>query len=186
MVGWFDDGPDTAAWYEGSWYGPTVSPTGSSVLGLSYLNASSHWAYQSIGTRNAGQLSVAFQFDAGSFTDAGGARNMGLTFTLYQSDGSFVGADRTDIAGAFGTTLIDSFSMATGNLTPGQMLTGLTGSLNLASANTTGELFLRVSNYAAGTGDPWAAVDNLTIIPEPGAALLGTMAGLFLFRRSRR
>jgi hypothetical protein len=185
VVGWFDDSPSPTNWWEGAWYGPTVSPNGTSVLGLSYMNATSHWAYQSIGTNSESLATIALQFDVGSFTDAGGLRNLGVTFSLYQSDGSFSGADNANIVGAVGVTLIDSFSVTTGDIAAGAMVPGLTGSLDLATANTTGELFLHITNFAAGTGEPWAAVDNLVVVPEPSTALLGGIGVLALLRRRR-
>ena len=185
VVGWFDDSPSPTNWWEGSWYGPTVSPNGSSVLGVSYMAGAPHWAYQSIGTNSSGWTTIPLQFDLGSFTDAGGLRNLGVTFSLYQSNGSFTGADNTDILGAGGVTLIDSFNVSTGDLAPGAMVAGLTGSLSLATANPGGELFLRISNFDPGTGEPWAAVDNLAIVPEPSLGLLGSL-GLFGLLRRRR
>ncbi|MES2924299.1 MAG: immunoglobulin domain-containing protein [Verrucomicrobiota bacterium] len=168
VVGWFDDSPSPTNWWEGAWYGPTVSPftTNRSCLGLSWQGGTPHWAYQGIGTNSAGAQNLKLQFDAGSFTDAGEARNLGIKVDLYQSNGSFVGGDNVDIATAGGVTLISTFSVATGNLTAGQTVTALNGTLSLATANTTGQLFLRISNYAAGAGQPWAAVDNLVIVAD--------------------
>jgi hypothetical protein len=185
VVGWFDDSPSPTNWWEGAWYGPTVSPNGTSVLGLSWMGGTEHWAYQSIGTNSEGWTTIPLQFDVGSFTDAGGLRNLGVIFQLYQSDGSFTGADNTNLAGAAGVTLIDSFSISTGDIAAGAMVNGLTGSLSLATANPTGELFLRITNFDAGTGEPWAAVDNISIVPEPSIALLGGL-GLFGLLRRRR
>jgi hypothetical protein len=146
-------------------------------MGLGYIGATPHWAYQSIGVNDSGLTSLALMFDIGSFTDAGGPRNMGITLSLYQSDGTFVGADNSDIAGAAGITLIDTVSLTSGSLAPGGFVNAQT-SLNLATANNTGELFLRFVNYSTGTGEPWAAIDNVQIVPEPSALALLGMAGL--------
>ncbi len=189
---WFNSYPTAAGqvnnwWWEGTWYGPTVSPNGTSVMGLGYMFTTPHWAYQGIGVNDGGLPSLNLQFDVGSFTDAGVARNMGVTLSLYQSDGTFVGADNSDIAGAAGVTLIDSVSLTSGSLNPGQVVT-LQTALNLASANNTGGLFLRFINYSTGTGEPWAAIDNVMIVPVPepsSLALLGLGGlGLLLRRRS--
>lgn len=182
---WFNSLPVTPGnWWEGTWYGPTVSPNGTSVMGLGYMWTTPHWAYQSIGVNDGGLTSLSLQFDVGSFTDAGGARNMGVTLSLYQSDGTFVGADNSDIAGASGITLIDSVSLTSGSLNPGQYVT-LTTALNLATANGTDPLFLRFVNYSTGTGEPWTAIDNLAIVPEPATFALIGLGGLVVLLRRR-
>lgn len=182
---WFDTVTvNTANWWESAWAGPTVSPNGTSVLGLSYNNTTPNWAYQGIGVNDGGLTDLDLRFDVGSFTDAFEARDMGITLSVYQSDGSFVGADNTDVDGAAGITLIDSVSLTSGSLNAGDVVT-LNTSLDLATANLTDQLYLRVINYATATGQPWAAVDNLLIVPEPASfALAGFgMAALLVFRR---
>jgi hypothetical protein len=162
-----------------------VSPNGTSVMGLGYMFTTPHWAYQDIGINDGGLTSLNLQFDLGSFTDAGVPRDMGVTLSLYQSDGSFVGADNSDIAGAAGITLIDSVSLTSGSLNPGQFVT-LQTALNLASANNTGDLFLRFVNYSTGIGEPWAAIDNVTLVPVPEpstVALMGLGSLAILLRR---
>jgi hypothetical protein len=186
VIDWYNSLPGTPAnWWEGTWYGPTVSPNGTSVMGLGYIAATPHWGYQAIGVNDGALSSLGLQFDAGSFTDAGGTRNLGITVSLYQSS-SFVGADNTDIAGAGGVTLIDSVSLTSGNLSAGQVVT-LTTSLNLATANTTDQLYLRFVNYSTGTGEPWTAIDNLSItpVPEPSTLALAGLGGLALLLRRR-
>jgi hypothetical protein len=187
---WFNSLPSPAGqvnnwWWEGTWYGPTVSPNGTSVMGLGYLFTTPHWSYQGIGVNDGGLTSLSLQFDVGSFTDAGGPRDMGITLSLYQS-ASFVGADNADIAGAGGVTLIDSVNLTSGALNAGQVAT-LTASLNLASANATDALFLRFVNYSTGTGEPWAAIDNVSIVvPEPTSLALISLGGAALLLRRRQ
>jgi hypothetical protein len=184
---WFDPHTDTAGqWWRATWYGPTVSPNGTSVMGLSWmLQGTQNWAYQGIGVNDGGLSTLTLQFDVGSFTDANGARDMGITLSLFQS-ASFVGADNTDIEGAGGVTLIDTVNVTSGSLTPGTFVTKQV-TLNLGSANGTDPLFLRFENYSTGTGDPWAAIDNVQIVPEPTAfALVGLAGALGLIYRRRK
>jgi len=187
---WFNSLPTVTgqannSWWEGTWYGPTVSPNGTSVMGLGYMFATPHWAYQSLGINDAGASSLALQFDIGSFTDAGGARDMGITVALYQTDGSFTPADDVDIAGAAGVTLIDSVSLTSGALAPGESVTR-TANLDLSGANNSSPIFLRFINSPTGTGEPWAAIDNIQIVPEPGTlAILGVAAAAGLVYRRR-
>ncbi len=184
---WFDphtDVPDQ--WWRATWYGPNVSPNGTSVMGLSWmLPETQNWAYQNLGVNDGGLTTLSLQFDIGSFTDAGGPRDMGITLSLYQS-ASFIGADNTDIDGASGVTLLDTVNVTSGSLDPGTFVTKQVN-LNLASANSTDPIYLRFENYATATGQPWAAIDNVQIIPEPTAfALVGLAGALGMMRRRRQ
>ncbi len=177
---WFDPQAATPGnWWEATWYGPTVSPNGTSVMGLSWMWATSNWAYQNIGVNDGGLTDLTIQFDVGSFTDAGGARDMGITVEIYQL---FTPGDNADIAG--GLQLIDSVSQTSGALLPGEEVT-LTATFDLTSANATDDLYLRFSNYATATGDPWASIDNVKIIPEPATMVLLGLGSLALLRRKR-
>jgi PEP-CTERM putative exosortase interaction domain len=185
---WFNSLPTASGqennwWWEGTWYGPTFSPNGTSVMGLGYMFTTTHWAYQNIGVNDGGLTSLTLQFDIGSFTDAGGPRDLGVTLAIYQAPGSFIGADDIDIVGADGVTLIDSVSLTTGPLAPGGIVTKQ-ATLNLGTANGTDPLFLRFVNFSTGTGEPWTAIDNIQIVPEPSAFALVALAGFgFLIRR---
>jgi len=187
VVGWFDRGV-TGNWWESTWAGPTVSPNGTPVLGLSYMYQTLNWAYQSIGVNDGGLTSFALQYDVGSFTDAGGPRDFGLTFSVYKVDGTFAGgADDVDLVGAAGATLLDTITVFSGALDPGQMLTGQTVSFNIAGSAGS-ELFLRLQNEVGTVGEPWTAVDNIQIVPEPSAMALGGLSLLFsaICRRNRK
>ncbi len=180
VTGWFDTVTvNTNNWWESTWAGPTVSPTGSSVLGLSYMFTTTNWAYQSIGVNDAALASVPVGFKLGSFTDAGSARDLGVAISVYQA-ASFVGADNVDIAADPGVTLIDSVSF-NAVLDPGAWI-WKSGVLDLSSANTTDELFIRLENFAGTVGEPWTAVDNLSI-PEPATMALLGLGALVLRRK---
>lgn len=183
---WYDtyptaDGQTNNWWWEGTWYGDYVSPTGSSVMGLSYMY-STNWAYQSIGVNDEGLTELVLSFDVGSFTDAGEDRDLGVTISVYESDGTFTGADESDIADATTVTLIDSVDILE-TLSAGDYVT-VTITLDLTSAGD-GELFLRFENYAGTTGTPWVAIDNVSIVPEPATLALLGLGGLLAGRKRR-
>ena len=158
---WFDAvTANTGNWWESTWAGPNVSPNGTSVMGLSYMFTTANWAYQSIGYNDLQRDSLDVSFDVGSFTDAGGTRDLGVTIAIYESDGTFVPADNTDIDGAAGITLIDSVDVLN-TLAPGVMISS-SATLNLSSAGE-GELYIRFVNYIGTTGEPWTAIDNISI-----------------------
>ena len=170
VTGWYDTVTDTPEnWWESTWAGPNVSPNGTSVLGLSYIDGTNNWAYQSIGTNDNNWPSMQVTYDVGSFTDASEARDLGVTISVYQSNGSFVPADNTDIDGNAGVTLIDSVSTIYPLVAVGQYRTD-TIILRLPT-DSTNELFIRFANYAGTTGEPWTAIDNVSIaslVPDNG------------------
>lgn len=186
VTGWYDTvTADAPSWWQTTWAGPTVSPNGTSVLGLSYMGGTTNWAYQSIGTNSDSLATITIGFDAGSFTDAwGDPRDLGITVSVYKTDGTFIPGDNTDIDGAAGVTLLDSFNWSQ-LVERGVMVTGIEGILDISGATSTDELFLRFENFAGANGEPWTAVDNISIIPEPGAALLGGLGLLGLLRRRK-
>lgn len=169
IVDWFNFvGADPGAWWASAWQGPVVSFNGSTIFGLSGDPNIAAWAYQSAGFNDAGRTSVDLRFDVGMFADAGETRDLGVTVQLYQSDGSFVPAENSDISTATGVTLIDTKSTTTGALTASQFQRK-TLNLNLAAANSTGEFFVRFSNFngGAGAGDPWTMIDNIKWLVSP-------------------
>lgn len=192
VTGWFDTVTvNTGSWWETTWAGPTVSPNGTPVMGLSYNNNTLNWAYQSIGINAGGLSAIGITYDVGSFTDAGAQRDLGLTFSVYQVDGTYAGgADNTDISGATGATLLDSVTVFSGLLNAGQMLTGQTVALNI-SGSTGSELYLRIENAVGattGANGPWTAVDNISVtsVPEPTTLALAGLGGMALLGLRRR
>lgn len=185
-VNWYVPTTSTGGnWWTSTWVGPTVSPNGTPVLGLSFMT-STNWAYQNIGVNNSGATSFTLDFDLGSFTDAGSARNLGVTVSLYQSS-SFVAATGADVNGAAGVTLLGSQSVASGLINPGAVVHE-TLAFDLTGANTTDALYLRFINYQVDTTQPWAAIDNVTLapVPEPSTFALAGLGGLaLLFHRLR-
>lgn len=187
VTNWFDTVTGTPAnWWESTWAGPTVSPNGTSVLGLSYMFTTPNWAYQSIGVNDGGETSLVLQYDVGSFTDAGGIRDLGVTFAVYSVDGTYAGgADNVDIDGAAGATLLDSVSVMHEDVAIGTMLVDQTVALDITGTSGS-ELYVRLINYAGVDGEPWTAVDNIEVIPEPATiSLVGIFGAGVLFMRRR-
>jgi len=189
VLSWFDanqNGQSDSAWWLSTWYGPVVSPTGSSVMGLSWSSPS--WAYQNIGVNDSGLDVLEVTFDLGSFTDAGGPRDIGIMLNVYQEDGTFAAADDADIDGAAGVTLIGS-GQTHQLLDPGTFQT-VSVYVDLSPANPANDLWLRFINFDAGADNPWAAIDNVsvtTVVPEPTTlALAGLGMAALLFKRRQR
>jgi hypothetical protein len=187
-VDWFV--PTTSGnWWESTWVGPNVSPNGTPVLGLSWMGSTPNWAYQNIGMNNIGATSFTLDFDIGSFTDSGETRNLGVTVSLYQS-ASFTAANGTDVNGAAGVALLGSQSVTSGPI-PAHATTIVheTLTFDFSGANTTDPLYIRLVNFSTGTGQPWTAIDNITLtpVPEPSTmALCGLMSLGFLVRRQAK
>jgi hypothetical protein len=153
------------------------------------------FAYQNIGTLAPGpQTKARISFDAATVQDQAGNNQHDIVFSIYQDDGSFAGAQNVDINGAAGVTLIGSASYLTllrngaasaDNPEAGSVL------IDLSSANTTNDLWLRIGQPNDVPGVPsWLALDNVTIaqvIPEPAtvALVLAGIIGLGLSRRRR-
>ena len=186
VTDWYDTVTvNTSNWWETTWAGPNVSPDGTPVLGLSYMFDTTNWAYQSIGTNDSGALTLALKYDVGSFTDAGGDRDLGVVFSVYQNDGATGMDDNVDLAGLSGATLLDSVTTFTGAIGAGVMLTDQMVLLDI-SGSAGKELFLRLENAVGTVGQPWTAVDNIRIAPEPASLALVGLGGLALLAVSRR
>ncbi|TWT35718.1 hypothetical protein KOR34_06120 [Posidoniimonas corsicana] len=159
-----------------------ISPNDTAVLALSANAADATldgaglngYAYQSIGTAG-GANSVTFSFDWGSFDDAPGPRDLGLTFSILEdTSGSALVEDLSDILGQPGVAVIDSMSTS-------QLDVPISGTFNeewtfdLSSAGS-GNLYLRINNYEtdAANNEAWIFVDNINcdICELPGELTL--------------
>lgn len=188
VTGWYDTITATPEnWWESTWAGPTVSPNGTSVLGLSYMFDTPNWAYQSIGVNDGGLTSLEIEYDIGTFTDTGALRDVAVTWGVYSVDGTYAGgADNADIDGAVGATLVDTFSSSIYTFNPGGGITDDQTATFDISGTSGSELYLRVINVAGVNDTPWTAIDNLSVVPEPATFGLVAFFGagvLFIRRR---
>lgn len=153
---WYDRNGDQGAYYLSTWYGSAVSPNGTSLMGLSWEGDEGHWAYQNIGVNDDGLIALGVQFDLAAWLGA----DIGIEVAVHQ--GQWGGAaDDVDIVG--NATLIDT-ALVTRTL-PFGVMEAVTVTLGLASANSTDPLWLRFINYEVGGSDPWAFIDNVSIVP---------------------
>ncbi len=206
ITGWYDYNNGTS--WQNPWQDtrdaevPTDSQSGYSGQGaaaFSGISASTNqlgvglngYLYQSIGT-DASATAFDVTFDWGDFGNIQGSlRDLGLTIAVYEFNGtgSFVADNNTDVNGADGVTLLDSFSVVLNTAgAPSKLTIGESGTLDISSQSG-GELFLRINNYDAGADTPWLMVDNVAIsnvIPEPATIGLVAVFGagvLFVRRR---
>lgn len=131
------------------------------------------WAYQSIGFNTGGLPALQIQYEIGSLI--GGwpdepldPRNLVLTISLYESDGSFSGSDDLDIDGAEGVTRIDSVTVSYPGMTPDVDV--VTDSVTLQyTGSASGELFLRFENEGDDDDDTddRFSIDNVQIVALP-------------------
>ncbi len=125
-----------------------------------------NWAYQSIGTKEAGDTVIQIAFDWARLTDQGAdPLEIGLTFTILESNGTFTPENGAalDIFGASGVTVVDQVTK-TSVLTTGDPGQEEVWQFDLSSAGS-GELFLRIHQYEL-TIDSWnfIGVDNIRIL----------------------
>ncbi len=168
VLSWFDsagnsDNTGTDQWWSGSWYGPGVSPTGTSGVGFSAWN--SPWIFQNIGVNDLGRTDLEVTLTIGSFTDAAQARDLEVLVEIYQPGSGFVPEEAVDIADSY--TALDSFSITGTGLEAGDTVTD-SGTLDLSGANATDAIYLRISNPKAiednsSDNQSWVGVDNVSI-----------------------
>ncbi|MAT69048.1 MAG: hypothetical protein CMJ58_05935 [Planctomycetaceae bacterium] len=189
---WFDF--SGANFWENAWQISIdgISPNDTTVLALSAFAADdtvdgvgqNGYAYQDLGTAD-GATSMTLRFDWGSFDDAGGPRDLGVTFSILESDGSFVPDEQTDILGATGVTLISQNSTSQLDVPISGMFSE-EWTFDLSSAGS-GNLYLRINSFepVSGQDQAWVFVDNVRFIPEPATlALAGCgLLGLAVVRR---
>ncbi len=158
---WFDYNVGTGA--AGTYLRLLNSPNGTQYMGLADGNS---WAYQSIGFNTERLPALQIQYDIGRTTNAAEPRDLVITVSIYESDGSFAGSDgprSSDIDGVKGVKLIDSMRVAYPAVAPGQVITDSVTLHYLDS--TVGELFLRFRNNGDGNSDTedLAVIDNVQI-----------------------
>lgn len=156
-----EDVPD---WFEhnDTWIRLRYSPNGTQYMRLGNDNC---WAYQSIGFNTEGLPALQVQYDIGRATNEEAARDLFITVSIYETDGSFAGSDGSNIHGAAGVTLIDSVTTAYPAMDPGEVITDSVTLQYLSSAG--GELFLRFRNEGdeVDDTDDVAVIDNVQIVP---------------------
>lgn len=168
VLGIREDVPD---WFEeeGTYLRLLYSPTSTRYMGMADDDC---WAYQSIGYNTEGVPALQIQYDIGA-VEGGWAqepvipRDLVLTVSIYESDGSFTGSDDVDIEGARGVTLIDSVSVSYPAMEVGKYITDSVTLQYIGS--TSGELFLRFKNEGdgvSGTEDRFA-IDSVQIAELP-------------------
>jgi len=85
---WFDYNVGTGA--AGTYLRLLNSPNGTQYMGLADGNS---WAYQSIGFNTERLPALQIQYDIGRTTNAAEPRDLVITVSIYESDGSFAGSD---------------------------------------------------------------------------------------------
>lgn len=203
VTGWFDMNNGQATFFQHTWHDsrdaevPTDAQSGFSGQAAAALSGiagdgqpsglTGSWLYQSIGS-DATVSTLSIRFDWGDFGNINGnLRDLGITVAVYELTGSFTAADSVDINGAGGVTLLDFVSLSElklGASGPSKLFLDETVNLDISSQSG-GELFLRFNNWDGGADTPWMMLDNVEIVPEPSAALLGGLGLLGLLRRRR-
>jgi hypothetical protein len=139
--------------------------TGPAIDGAGLLG----YVYQNIGTAD-GASEVTISFETGIPLDGpqtAPGRDYGITFTILQTDGTFVPGDELDILGAAGVTVIDQQTKLYEGKIVGDVETE-EWTFDLSSAGA-GDLYLRINHY----GDAWIGIDNVASSspPNPGTLI---------------
>ena len=155
---WFDYDNGTNFWenaWNMNWDGASFNDTSMMLLSAFAADETldgaglNGYAYQSIGT-DATATTLDLSFVWGSPDDASGIRDLGLTITILESDGTFVPDEQTDILGQTGITVLGTINLL-------ELDVPISGTfdenLNFdISGQTGGELFIRINNYETADG----------------------------------
>ena len=121
------------------------------------------YVYQNIGAAD-GASAVTIGFETGIPLDGPTVlpgRDYGATWTILQTDGTFVPGDELDILGAAGVTVIDQITLLYTGKIVGDVETE-EWTFDLSSANA-GDLYLRFNTYSGVNDGPWIGLDNVAI-----------------------
>ena len=183
---------DVPDWYDSNpsefWEGPFCADDGASHNDTATLilptedneiyqginGGGKNYCYQSIGTK-AGETSLSLKFDWARADIHEGLADVGLTFTILESDGQFIPGDDTDIFDRAGVTVVDQKTFFEMSI-PTKLTKYEIWTFDLTSAGG-GELFLRINNCSTAPDayDGWISLDNIEILsivndsPEDGA-----------------
>jgi hypothetical protein len=187
------DDADVVDWYESNegvfWFKPWLKDGGVSHNGTAVTFMSAYdtnvvssaidgagllgFVYQNIGTAD-GAWAVTIGFDTGVPSDGPDSRDYGITFTILESDGSFVPGAEVDVLGAAGVTVIDQQTQLYTDKTNGDVETE-EWAFDLSSAGA-GDLYLRFNHYSGTNANwyPWIGVDNIAavVVASPATVIV--------------
>ena len=164
-----DTGWDVPSWYEtdppspdnakGPWvYQGSAAVNDTQVL---FMPQAQGYCYQYIGDAD-GTHSIDISFEWAPSHGTGGGGDVGISFMILESDGTFVPGEETDVYNATGITVLDEVSQVqTVDISDGPIYE--TWTLDLTGATPGNELYFRIYN----TTEEYMSIDNITMVPSP-------------------